>query len=167
MYSVTSVLLDSVTLWTARLLCPWDSPDKNTGVGSLSLLQQIFLTQELNLSLLHCRWILYQLGYQESHKTFSNLCHKYYTAVFGYYTAVCHYICSIRQVHINCLQFSFKINYLFLPVLSLFSSCGKWGLLSSFGVQASHCSGFPCCGARALGQVGSVVATPRLSRAQA
>ena len=31
--------------------------------GSLSLLQQIFLTQESNRSLLHCRWILYQLSY--------------------------------------------------------------------------------------------------------
>ena len=30
---------------------------KNTGVGSLSLLQQIFLTQESNQGLLHCRWI--------------------------------------------------------------------------------------------------------------
>ena len=37
---------------------------KNTGVGSLSHLQQIFPTQELNWVLLHCRWILYQLSYQ-------------------------------------------------------------------------------------------------------
>ena len=37
---------------------------KNTGVGSLSLLQGIFLTQESNQGLLHCRWILYQLSYQ-------------------------------------------------------------------------------------------------------
>ena len=36
---------------------------KNTGVGSLSLLQQIFLTQESNHGLLHCRWILYQLSF--------------------------------------------------------------------------------------------------------
>ena len=28
---------------------------ENTGVGSLSLLQQIFPTQELNWGLLHCR----------------------------------------------------------------------------------------------------------------
>ena len=35
----------------------------NTGVGSLSLLQRIFLTQELNWGLLHCRLILYQLSY--------------------------------------------------------------------------------------------------------
>ena len=37
---------------------------KNTGVGSLSLLQGIFLTQESNWGLLHCTWILYQLSYQ-------------------------------------------------------------------------------------------------------
>ena len=37
---------------------------KNTGRGSLSLLQQIFLTQELNPGLLHCRWILYQVSYK-------------------------------------------------------------------------------------------------------
>ena len=39
---------------------------KNTGVGSLSLLQQIFLTQESDRGLLHCRWIPYQLSYQGS-----------------------------------------------------------------------------------------------------
>ena len=39
---------------------------KNTGVDSLSLLQWIFLTQELNRGLLHCRWILYQLSYEGS-----------------------------------------------------------------------------------------------------
>ena len=38
----------------------------NTGVGSLSLLQGIFPTQELNWGLLHCRRILYQLSYQGS-----------------------------------------------------------------------------------------------------
>ena len=34
-------------------------------MGSLSLLQQIFLTQELNWGLLYCRWILYQLATRE------------------------------------------------------------------------------------------------------
>ena len=47
----------------ARLLCPWDSPGKNPGVGCHSLLQGIFPTQELNPGLLHCRQILYQLSY--------------------------------------------------------------------------------------------------------
>ena len=41
---------------------------KNTRVGSLSLLQGIFPTQETNQRLLHCRRILYQLSYQGSPK---------------------------------------------------------------------------------------------------
>ena len=39
---------------------------KKTGVGSLSFLQQIFLTQESNWGLLHCGRIFYQLSYQGS-----------------------------------------------------------------------------------------------------
>ena len=42
-----------------------DKP-KNTGVGSLSLLHQIFPTQELNRGLLHGRQLLYQLSYEGS-----------------------------------------------------------------------------------------------------
>jgi len=41
---------------------PQEKP-KNTGVGSLSLLQRIFPTQELNRGLLDCRQILYQQSY--------------------------------------------------------------------------------------------------------
>ena len=40
---------------------------KYTGVGSLSLLQGIFPTQESNWGLLHCRQILYQLSYRGAH----------------------------------------------------------------------------------------------------
>ena len=47
-------------LSSARLLCPWDSPDKNTGVGCHALLQGIFLTQGSNLGLLHCWQTLYR-----------------------------------------------------------------------------------------------------------
>ena len=58
----------SDSLWThglepARLLCPWDSPGKNTGVRSHSLPQGIFSTQGLNLGLLHCGQILYCLSH--------------------------------------------------------------------------------------------------------
>ena len=44
-------------LQPARLLCPWDSPGKNTGVGCHAILQGIFLTQGSRLclpQLLHC-----------------------------------------------------------------------------------------------------------------
>ena len=62
-----SVMSDSLRphgLQPARLLCLWDSPGKNTGVGFHFLLQGIFLTQGLNPDLLHCRWILYHLSHQ-------------------------------------------------------------------------------------------------------
>ena len=35
-------------LWPGRLLCPWDFPGKNIGVGCCFLLQGIFLTQRSN-----------------------------------------------------------------------------------------------------------------------
>ena len=54
----------SNSLQPRGLYSPWNSPGQNTGVGSLSLLQQIFPTQELNQNLLHCRQVLYQLSYQ-------------------------------------------------------------------------------------------------------
>ena len=43
---------------------PWEP--KNTGVGGISLLQEIFLTQESNQGLLPCGQILYWLSYQGS-----------------------------------------------------------------------------------------------------
>ena len=48
----------------ARLLCPWNSPGKNTGVGCHSILQGMFPTQGLNPGLLHCRQILKHLSHQ-------------------------------------------------------------------------------------------------------
>ena len=45
---------------------PWNSPGQNTGLGSLSLLQGIFLTQGPNPGLPHCRRILYQLSHKGS-----------------------------------------------------------------------------------------------------
>ena len=62
------------------ILCLWDFPCKNTGVGCYFLLQNIFLMQRLNpglLCLLNCRWILYHwatgkptssLGWQKKKK---------------------------------------------------------------------------------------------------
>jgi len=50
-----SIMSDSLRphgLQSARLLCPCDSPGKNTGVGRHSLLQGIFPIQGLNLGLL-------------------------------------------------------------------------------------------------------------------
>ena len=59
-----SVMSDS--LQPHRLNSPQNSPDQSSGVGSISLLQGIFPTQESNQGLLHYRQILYQLSYQGS-----------------------------------------------------------------------------------------------------
>ena len=56
-----------------RLLHPWDSPGRNTGVGCHFLLQGIFPTQGLNLGLLHCRQMLYHLSHQGSPCNVCNL----------------------------------------------------------------------------------------------
>ena len=59
------------TLWLhglqpSRLLCPWNSPGKNTKVGCHSLLQEIFPTSGWNPGLQHCRQILYHGGHQRN-----------------------------------------------------------------------------------------------------
>ena len=51
--SVLSNSLQPHGLYPTRLLCLWNSPGKNTGVGSHCLPQGIFPTQGLNLHLLH------------------------------------------------------------------------------------------------------------------
>ena len=63
-----SCLVMSVSLQPHGLYSPWNSPGQNTGVGSLSLLQEIFPIQEWNPGLSHCRWILYQLSHKGSPK---------------------------------------------------------------------------------------------------
>ena len=63
----------------------------------------------------------------------------------------------------NQVSFFFNV-FLFLAALGLhcrvwaFSSCSVQELLSSHGAKASHCGGFSCWGAQALGPTGSVAA---------
>ena len=60
--------LRSPTLQVDSLPAEPQGKPENTGVGSLSLLQQIFPTQESNQVLLHCRQILYYLNHEGSLK---------------------------------------------------------------------------------------------------
>ena len=60
-------------LWLASILCPRNSPGKNTRLGCHYLLQGIFPTQGSNLCLLHCRQILYHLSHQGSPILYSSL----------------------------------------------------------------------------------------------
>ena len=47
--------LQTCELSPATLLCPWNSPGKDIGLGGHSLLKGTFLTQGSNLCLLYCR----------------------------------------------------------------------------------------------------------------
>ena len=58
---------------------------KNTGIGSLSLLQQIFLTQESNRGLLHCRQILYQLSHQGSPQLLMQLPYQVFASLLVFF----------------------------------------------------------------------------------
>ena len=51
--SVTSNSLQPHRLYLAKLLCPWNFPGKNIGMGCHFLFQWIFLTQGPNQQLLH------------------------------------------------------------------------------------------------------------------
>ena len=67
--SVVVVLSNSfATPWAVapRLLCPWGFPGKTTGVGCHFLLQGIFMTQRLNLHLLHWQRGLYHWDHRGS-----------------------------------------------------------------------------------------------------
>ena len=76
---------------------PAEPPGKprNTGVGSLSLLQRIFLTQESNWSLLHCRQILCQLSHH-----FLKACRE-----FEHYTVQSHLyiVCPLPHAVVEAL----------------------------------------------------------------
>ena len=60
-YSVVSDYLRLHGPQPARLLYPWHSPDKKTGVGYHSLLRGIFLAQGSNLGLVHCKGFFFTI----------------------------------------------------------------------------------------------------------
>ena len=67
-------------------------------------------------------------------------------------------------VFFNCQVFWFTFGCAGSSLLhGLFSSCGEWGLCSSCSAGVSHCDGFFCCAAQALGVWASVVAACELS----
>ena len=71
-----SVMSDS--LRPHGLHSPQNSPDQNTRVGSLFLLQGIFLIQGSNPGLPYCRWILYQLGHQGSPRILEWVAYRFF-----------------------------------------------------------------------------------------
>ena len=83
------------SLWPTGLYSPWSSPGRNTGVGSLSLLQGIFPTRESNWCHLHCRRILYQLSFPVQFSSVQSLsCVRHFVTPW---TAACQISLSITN----------------------------------------------------------------------
>ena len=61
------------------LYSPWNSPDQNIGVDSLSLLQGVFPTQGSNPGLPHCRQILYELSCKGSPRILEWVAHPFFS----------------------------------------------------------------------------------------
>ena len=108
----------SNSLQSHGLDSPWNSPGQHTGVGSLSLLQRIFPTQESNPGLQHCRWILYQLRYKRSPRALERVAYPF-----------CRGSSRPRnQTRVSCIAEEFFTN---------------WAIRDSFylGINSDRCTG--------------------------
>ena len=94
-----SFCLDSLQPHELYLLWLFNSLGKNTGVGSHSLLQGIFLTQGLNLALLHCRLILYHLSHHRS--PFIHLHHSPYPFIHPCILRLYQYLAIVNNTAMN------------------------------------------------------------------
>ena len=96
-------------LWPARLLCSWNFPSKNTGVGCHFLLQGIFLTQGSNLHLLYL--LHWQMGslplYQQGNPLAIYRCVKMYNKHFKFIIVL-----SKLDNHLYFVPFNFCSYYL-------------------------------------------------------
>ena len=126
-------------LQPARLLCPWDSPGKNTGVDCHFLLQGIFSTQGLNLGLPHCRQILYQLSCQGSpkekpilhlspHQNFLRSFISFFSFILKYMgtSEYGEYATNVKIIFISILVKILPTNIIMLNDLSKLKCSGKY-----------------------------------------
>ena len=109
-----SVVSDS--LRAHRLYSPCNSPGQITGVGSLSLLQGIFLTQGLNPGLPHCRQILYQLIHQGSPRILEWVAYPFSSGSSG----------PKNRTRVSCIAGGFCTNWAIREASLLFKSDFKW-----------------------------------------
>ena len=119
-------------LYPARLLCPWDSPGQNAGVGCHALLQGIFPTRGSNLllpKLLHDRQILYHWA------TWEGLCLALVTLCVtpGGFCSVKRCVhCWKEETRMSGVNMfiesnAFNVHMTFIPAFLLLPINGTWG----------------------------------------
>ena len=151
--------LVSDSLQPHGLYGPWNSPDQNTGVGSLSLLQGIFPNQGSNQGPLHCRQILYQLSGKPN-----VWCLFFLISWDIFYGPGCGLPWWMLRVSLRRMK-HILVNWLIFifgcagSLCELSSSCGSRAALHC-SAQASRCSGvsglkgFSSCGCWSLEHAG-------------
>ena len=123
-----------------RLRHSWDSLGKNTGVGCHCLLQCMKVKSESEATQ-SCPILRDPID-----------CSPPSSSVHGIFQARVLEWGALQKIPGAGLFFFFNNLFVFdctqtWLLHGLFSSCGEQGLLSSCGMQASHCGGFSCCGA--------------------
>ena len=124
----------SLTLQADSLPVELQGKPKNTGVGSLSLLQGIFPTQESNQGLLHSRRILYQLSYQGSPLIWGKSNQMLIAYVSDYHV---HNFKKLRLITIFCpclTSFALFLMLLFLLLIFHFLVRRRWWLFSTVSI---------------------------------
>ena len=121
----------SDSLWPHGLYSPWNCPGQNTGVGSHSLLQEIFPTQGSNPSLPHYKQTLYQLSHKGSSRY--NIDYRLYVLITKLFISIfivliviflkqgksCQFETKTSDTHIK-IEFSGSLNYTEVLPLSYF-----------------------------------------------
>ena len=100
-------------LWPHGPYSPWNFPGKNTGVGSLSLLQGIFPTWGSNPGLPYCRRILYQLSHKGSPRILEWVAYPFCSGSFR----------PRNRTWVSCTAGRFFTNWAIRDALSL----KRWG----------------------------------------
>jgi len=108
--------------WPSRLLCPWDFPGKNTGVGCHFLLKGIFLTRRSNWSFLHWQADSLPVDHQGSlnfrscysvSKSCPTLCSFIDSNTPGF--SALHYLPEFAQTHVHWVSDAIQPSHPLLP----------------------------------------------------
>ena len=114
----------SDSLHPHKIYSPWNSQGHNTGVGSLSLLQEIFPTQRLNSGLLHSGRFLYQLSHKGSPRILEWVAYPLFRGSSW----------PRSQTGISCIAGGFFTNWAMREAwyMGFIKSMLRWGLLGRF-----------------------------------
>ena len=93
----------SPTVQAYSLLSELPGKPKNTGVGSLSLLQGIFTTQGSNPGLPHCKWIFYQLSNKGSPRILGWVAYPFLQRIFPTQ--------EVKWGLLHCRQILYQLSY--------------------------------------------------------